>query len=579
MITLVRRPTAGLLLCVLIVLLGACGKNDTSKERPAANDGGTLTMLAASDVDFLDPGHTYYSLGIQVALATQRPLYGFLPGDLSHQVPDLASAPPAVSADGRTITVHIRRGVRFSPPVNRAVTSHDVAYAFDRFFSINVGGQYPGYFGDLVGAPSKPTDGVHPIRGITTPDAQTIVFRLSKPSAAVFIGALTLPASAPVPEEYAKPFDAENPSTYNTHVVATGPYMVRNDRQGATVGYQAGRQIELVRNPNWDRATDRRPARVNQVLIRTNATDSNIAARQVLAGSHKLLDGMPPPVVLKDVSEHHMDQAVTLPMGGYRFLPINTTIKPFDNVDVRRAVLAGFDRQAARQARGGPITGPLATHLLPPGIPGFEEAGGLAGPGYDFVSVTKPGGDPALAAKYMKRAGYPSGRYTGDERFLVVAGNSPSEKSVAQVVQAQLEKLGFRIRLRFVPSDALFTSWCTVPSRKLLTCGSGQAWLKDFPDPQPMLKPVFDGDAIAPSNNNNYSQLNDPAINAAMAKAVYLRGAARRQAWARIDRMIVAQASVVPLQWDVSTLIRSKDVVGVPNVYFDSWDLSYTSLK
>ncbi len=577
MTTLVRLPVVGLLLGVLF-LLAACG-NEGSRERPAGDHGGTLTMLAASDVDFLDPGHTYYSLGIQVALATQRPLYGFRPGDLSQQVPDLASGPPTVSAGGRTITVHIRRGVRFSPPVDREVTSHDVAYAFDRFFSVNVGGQYPGYFADLVGAPTKPTNGVHAIRGITTPDAQTIIFRLRKPSAAAFIGALTLPGSAPVPEEYAKAFDAKSPSTYNTHVVATGPYMVRNDSHGATVGYQSGRQIELVRNPNWDRTTDRRPARLNRVLIRTNASDSNVAARQVLAGSHKVLDGMPPPLVLKDVEKHHKDQAVALPMGGYRILPINTTIKPFDKVDVRKAVLAGFDRRAARQARGGPVTGPLATHLLPPGIPGFEEAGGLAGPGYDFDSAATPGGDPALAAAYMKRAGYPTGHYTGKDQFLVVAGNSPSEKSVAQVVQAQFEKLGFRIRLRFVPSDALFTSWCSVPSRKLLTCGSGLAWLKDFPDPQPMLRPVFDGDAIAPSNNNNYSQLNDPAINAAMAKAVYFRGAARRLAWARIDRMIMAQAAVVPLQWDVSTLIRSKDVVGVPNVYFDSWDLSYTSLK
>jgi peptide/nickel transport system substrate-binding protein len=566
---LVRFPTAGALLCVL-VFLGACGKNG-SQQRPADDHGGTLTMLAASDVDFLDPGHTYYVLGFQVALATQRPL--------SQPVPDLASGPPAISADGRTITVRIRSGVRFSPPVGREVISRDVAYAFDRFFSVNVGGQYPGFFADLVGAPATPTDGVHAIRGISTPDARKIVFHLRKPSAATFVGALTLPASAPVPEEYAKPFDAKSPSTYNTHVVATGPYMVRNDREGETVGYQAGRRLELVRNPNWDRATDRRPAHLSEVLIRTNATDSNIAARQVLAGSHKVLDATPPPSVLKDVSERHDPQAVQLPMGGYRFLPINTTIKPFDNLDVRKAVLAGFDRQAARQARGGPITGPLATHLLPPGIPGFEEAGGLAGPGYDFLSAKKPGGDPALAAAYMRRAGYPTGRYTGEEEFLVVAGNSPSEKSVAQVVQAQLEKLGFRIRMRFVPSDALFTSWCTVPSRKVLTCGSGLAWLKDFPDPQPMLQPVFDGKAIAPSNNNNYSQLDNPAINAAMAKAVYLRGAARSQAWAQIDRMIVAQAAVVPLQWEVSTLIRSKDVIGVPNVYFGSWDLSYTSLK
>ena len=145
-------------------------------------------------------------------------------------------------------------------------------------------------------------------------------------------------------------------------------------------------------------------------------------------------------------------------------------------------------------------------------------------------------------------------------------------------MQAQFEKLGFRIRLRFVPSDALFTSWCTVPSRKILTCGSGLAWLKDFPDPQPMLQPVFDGGAIAPSNNNNYSQLNDPAINAAMAKAVY--SAARRAGEHGRDRPHDRRpGGGRPAAVGRVTLIRSKDVVGVPNVYFDSWDLSYTSLK
>ena len=41
-----------------------------------------------------------------------------------------------------------------------------------------------------------------------------------------------MPITAPVPEEYAKKFDAKNPSTYNTHVVATGPYMVKNDASG-----------------------------------------------------------------------------------------------------------------------------------------------------------------------------------------------------------------------------------------------------------------------------------------------------------------------------------------------------------
>src|SRR4051812_29544913 len=482
---MVRLAAAGALLTA-VACLTACGGG---KERRDPGRDDTLTMLAATDVDFIDPGHTSFALGIAVAQATQRPLYGYAPDDLSHVVPDLAAGLPAVSAGGRRVTVRLRRGVRFSPPVNREVTSHDVAYALERFLSANVGGPYAAYYGDLVGAPAKPTQGVRPVRGISTPDAHTIAFDLKRPTSAAFIGALTMPATAPVPEEYARPFDARAPSTYDRHVVATGPYMVRNDAQGDAVGYQAGRLIELVRNPNWRRATDRRPAPLDAIRIRTDATDRTIAARQVLAGSHMVLDSTPPPGVLEDLSNHGGAQSVRLPTGGYRFLPINTTIKPFDDLDVRKAVLAVFDREAARRARGGPVTGPLATHFLPPGIPGHREAGAAAGTGLDFLPASRPRGDLALAERYMRRAGYPSGRYTGDERFLAAAGNTATERSVALVVQAQLAKLGFRVRTRFMPDDALFTSWCTVPSRKLLTCGSGLAWLKDFPDPQPMLQP------------------------------------------------------------------------------------------
>ena len=51
------------------------------------------------------------------------------------------------------------------------------------------------------------------------------------------------------------------------------------------------------------------------------------------------------------------------------------------------------------------------THFLYPGIAGFEEAGGAAGPKVDYNE--HPHGDMAVAEKYMKLAGYPSGKYTG----------------------------------------------------------------------------------------------------------------------------------------------------------------------
>ena len=514
---------------------------------------------------------------MQVSLATQRPLYTYRGLNLAKPVSDLASDPPEISADGLQITIQLRRGVRFSPPVNRAVTSHDVAYAFARFFSLNVAGSYPSYFADLIGVPARPTKGVRPLNGITTPDDQTIIFRLRRPTSAAFVGALTLPISAPVPEEYAKQFDAQSPSTKRA-CGRDGAVHGAQRCEGQHGGVQGRQHDRLVRNPNWRRETDERPAHVDAIRIRTNASDSTIAARQVLAGSHKILNVTPPAAVLKDLSEQQSDQKVTLPAGGYRFVPINTTIKPFDNLDVRKAVLAVFDRNAVRLARGGEVTGPLATHLLPPGIPGYDEAGGAHGPGYDFLDADKPNGDPALAAKYMKKAGYPSGKYTGDERFLAVAGNTSGEKAVAEVVQAQLAKLGFRLRLRIVPDDALFTSWSRpVAQGRLLRQRHRVAEGLPGPTADAPARLRRPGDRI--DRQQQYSQLNDPDINAAMARAQLSTGKARSAAWGAIDRMIAAQAPVIPLQWDVATLIRSKDVVGVPNIYFGSWDLSYTSLK
>jgi peptide/nickel transport system substrate-binding protein len=314
------------------------------------------------------------------------------------------------------------------------------------------------------------------------------------------------------------------------------------------------------------------------VRIRTNATDSTVSARQVIAGSDMVLNEPPPPTILKRVAgDRGGAVSARVDTGGYRFIPLNTTLKPFDDINVRKAVLAAFDRAAVRTARGGVSTGPLATHFLPPGLAGFKQAGGLRGPGVDFLAA--PGGNDALAASYMKRAGYPDGRYHGNERFLLVSANDDADKGIAEVVQAQFAKLGFKTRLRFVPQDALFTTWCTTPAKKVLSCANSIAWLKDFPDPEPMLRPVFNGAAIAQTNNTNESQLDDPKINAAMDAASTTAGLARAEAWGAIDRMIVADAPGVPIQWDVSTLIKAKDVVGVPSTYLVGWDLSYTGLR
>ena len=134
------------------------GSDGTSSGAPGEGKrGGKVTFLAAADVDYLDPGQSYYTFGYAVLYATQRPLYSFEPDDAENPVPDLAESEPEISEDNKTITVKLRSGVRFSPPVDREVTSKDVKYAFERAFSENVPSGYAtSYFADIKGAPDAP---------------------------------------------------------------------------------------------------------------------------------------------------------------------------------------------------------------------------------------------------------------------------------------------------------------------------------------------------------------------------------------------------------------------------------------
>src|SRR5262245_60701406 len=55
--------------------------------------GGAITYLSSGDVDYLDPGQTYYTFGYMIHYAVNRTLYSFKPDDSVHPVPDLATGP------------------------------------------------------------------------------------------------------------------------------------------------------------------------------------------------------------------------------------------------------------------------------------------------------------------------------------------------------------------------------------------------------------------------------------------------------------------------------------------------------
>jgi peptide/nickel transport system substrate-binding protein len=483
--------------------------------------------------------------------------------------------------------VHIKKGVKFSPPVNREVTTKDIKYAFERAFTKQVPSGYAGtYFGSIVGAPAKANTGNYkPMSGIETPDDQTLVIKLKTANAPMVSQALVMPITVPVPKEYAQKFDQKNPSTYDAHVVFTGPYMVKNDASGKLVGRTAGKSIDIVRNPNWDKSTDYRPAYLDEVVIEEGNDDLTVASRRVLSGTASLCcdAGAPPAPVLKQALARNKNQVSFVPSGGTRYIAFNTKIKPFDNLNVRKAIIAGMDRNALRLTRGGAILGDIATGWIPPGIPGFEEAGGLK-QNTDLDYLAKPEGDPAVAAKYMNLAakeGVPvkNGKYAGTEKLLTIATNADPGKKTAEVAQGQLQNLGFKLNFRIVPQDTLYTKFCGVPKANVAICPN-VGWFKDFSDPQSMLDATFNGNNILQQGNVNWPQLNDKAINDAMVKASTVPvGKARNEAWAKINHMIAEQAPAVPWIWDKTASVASTDVSQVVNGYYTAHDLSFTSMK
>jgi oligopeptide transport system substrate-binding protein len=164
--------------------------------------------------------------------------------------PRAAAAMPDISADGRTYTIRIKRGITFTDHKlfggkARELTAADYAYSLKRLLDPTVKAQWQFLLeGKFVGletlqADAKTTgkfDYDRPVRGIETPDRYTLVLRLKEPDYNLnYI--LAMPATAAVAREvvefYGTAF-AENP-------VGTGPYRLKEWRRSS--------KIVFVRNP------------------------------------------------------------------------------------------------------------------------------------------------------------------------------------------------------------------------------------------------------------------------------------------------------------------------------------------
>lgn len=536
---------------------------------PSSNQqkGGTLNVISAEGWEHLDPGQSYFQIDYLVVDAVQSPLYMFTPVSPGKPVAISADGDPQVSSDGKTVTVKLKQGLKWSPPLNREITSDDVKYAFERMFNPNVPNGYAGSYFPIVGAENSKGG---PISGISTPDKYTIVFKLKSDYGATFAQALTLPGSSPVPRELATPMDKKNPTAYDadpTKQAFAGPYMIDT--------YKAGREITMVRNPNWDASKDVRPAYADKIVWKAGG-DANVVARQTLNSTDLLMADGPPAPVLKQAYTQKRKQLTTSTLGSY-YASMNTQVGPFKDINLRKAAAAIADRAGFLLARGGKLVGTVATHYIPPEVSGFKESGGAEGFKVDYLA--NPSGSLAVAQKYMKLAGYPSGKYTGKDTVTIVGSNSDPGPKEMQILQDGLIKLGFKTELKPVPQQTMYSKFCGYVKAHITMCPTA-GWIEDFPDPYSMLYVPFNGNAIVPVNNVNWAEFNDPEVNAAMAKATTVSDpAARATAWAGVNKLIVDKVPAIPWIWSSNALLKGSQVHGVLDTWNNDWNLTWSSVK
>src|SRR5581483_7180935 len=298
--------------------------------------------------------------------------YKHLPGAAGNDlVGDLATSVPQPTDNGLTYTYHLRHGVKFGPPVNREVTSQDVAYAMARLANPNDGGEYGFYYTVIKGWDAVANGKAKTVSGISTPDKYTIVFHLTS-KAGDFNRRMSMPATAPIPPEVGKCFQGK-PGDYGRDLISTGPYMLKgagNVQASCPMkpmaGYDGanGNHIILVRNPAYDQATD--PYRKNypnefDFLVNSNADD--IFAK-VQAGAYDDEVSSPTPKTIRQYATNPSLKPRMIPNVGDRtnYFSMTLTLPPFDDVHVRKAMNWIIDKAALQKAWGGPIVGSIATH-------------------------------------------------------------------------------------------------------------------------------------------------------------------------------------------------------------------------
>ena len=490
---------------LLLAVSAGCGSGSSSSAGSAGApvDGGTLRGAIPDNPDHLDTGISFAVEGWELLEATNNGLLTFKKaggGQQSVIEPDIATAMPVVTDNGRTYTFQVRKNVMFSPPVNRAVRPSDFQYAIERLF--HVGSPGVGFYTNIAGANAYAAHQASHISGIVADDKTgTIAFHLVKPDGA-FLDDMAIPFAFAVPA--GMPY--KDISTDPQWRVATGPYMVKT--------YTPKQQIVLVRNPNFHQWTAASPkGHVNEVDI-TIGTTPEQAVNETIDGQLDWYMEAVPPDRFTALRAQYPKQTFLFPRNNVTYFSMNTRKPPFDKLAVRQAVNYAIDRNALVKIFGG--QGIPSETVLPPGF------------GSSYQEHHLYPHDLAKAKQLIQQAGA-----TGASVQIWTTNADPAPKA-AQYLASVLSQIGLNVTGVKAVDDSVY--WDTL----LTQSGDPQIAFnhfdQDFPEGEDFIDTTLNGEHIVNVGNNDVSNTNDPTLNAMIDRTKLMPlGAARNAQWAKID--------------------------------------------
>jgi YVTN family beta-propeller protein len=471
--------------------------------------GGTLRVVAQRDVDFIDPALALGADPIEQAIAAKLLNYpdNASPGVGQFFVPEVAAALPRRSADGKTFTFTIRKGFRFSPPSNAAVTAQTFKDSIERTLNPGTKSFAADFVTYIAGEKSYLAGTARHISGITV-RGDELTIRLTQPRGD-FLAWIASSFFAAVPS--GTPIDRGGVRT----ISSAGPYYVSS--------YIPGQGIVLKRNPNYGGA---RPHHLQEIDFTPNVPQAKALA-EIEAGRVDYSLNGPPPDQAKRLAARYGPDSKAAKAGRQRYfvgpvaieayLILNTSRPLFANVRMRRAVNYAIDRRALKSLYGLP--GEPTDQYLPRALPGFRDVHV-----YPFVPDV---------VRARRLAG------SRHRTAVLYTGNDLLSRNRATIIRSSLSAIGIRVVVKtFADAGGAEAGKKGAPFDIV---DGGWAW--DYFDPSDFLNVLLDGRSIRAAGNENQSYFDDPAYNRRLEAASKLTGTARYRAYAKLDADLTRHAA------------------------------------